>query len=354
MVSLAVGLLLDQYNTLSLLSILDHAMPVDKKVKERHQLLDELFRTPEGLKYTQIQESLSEHNIAVTVRTIQQDIAYFETHYNAKFKAGLRIGHSTLIRYCDITRSVLDKSGIAEKLLEVSKIIQSNNDLYPHYIFASSIIQHLLSGNSVDEFYNAVDFGSNINLTGIELFGDILKSIINKQCISFHYRPSCDEPLFVTVSPYRLKQYNQRWFLICKSIGSDLYSFDALDRIEGNILDSSAEFEEPDWNRLSGLQDTIGTYDALNEDVQPEDIILKVSKKRFPFIESKPFHWSQEQLESTTDSELIKLHIKVNRELTNTILYYGDDIEVLKPDHLRKNIGLISNNMAAKYAQSTK
>ena len=38
----------------------------------------------------------------------------------------------------------------------------------------------------------------------------------------------------------------------------------------------------------------------------------------------------------------------------NTILYYGDEMEVLEPNYLRKDIELISNNMAAKYAISTK
>ena len=317
-------------------------------------MLDELFRTPGGPTYIQIQEALSEHNLSVSIRTIQQDIAYFESHYKAKFKTGLRSGHSTVVRYHDITKSVLDKSDIVDKLFDVSRKIQADNDLYPHYVLASTMIQHLLNGNPINEFYKAVDFGSNIDLTGIEFFGDILKSIINKQCVSFLYKPANKETIHPTVSPYQLRQYNQRWYLFCKTIGSDVYSIDALDRIEGDITESSAEYEEPDWKRLSGLDDTIGTFDALNEKVQPDDILLRVSKKRYPFIESKPIHRSQEHIEAEDDSEIIKIHVKINRELISTILYYGDDIEVLKPDNLRRDITLIYSLMASKYTKTTK
>ena len=79
-----------------------------------------------------------------------------------------------------------------------------------------------------------------------------------------------------------------------------------------------------------------------------------MSKKRYPFIESKPIHRSQEHFDSEDDSEIIKIHVKINREFISTILYYGDDIEVIKPVHFRKVIGVISNNMAEKYTKTAK
>ncbi len=328
-------------------------MPVDKNVKQRHQQLDELFRTPEGLSYAQIGKALDEKGLRVSIRTIQKDIISFETDYGAKFRKGLRRGHSTLVRYKDITKSALVRSDIADKLAGIAQNIQENNYIYPHFVLASSIIQHLSDGNSIDDFYDAVDFGSNDYLTGIELFGDILKAIVNRQCISFEYTPYGKEPMEITVSPYRLMQHNQRWFLICKTIGQSLYFIDALDRITSDISVSDARFEEADKTRLQGFDDTIGTYDAMDTDKTPEEVLLKVKKEFYPFIESKPFHKSQELFEEGDDYCIIRLYVKHNRELESTILYYGDDIEVLQPDALRRNISLKISSMAATYAKTT-
>lgn len=329
-------------------------MPVDKKTSARHLLLDKLFRTSDGLSYVQIKKELADKGISVTVRTIQQDISSFENDYGATFEKGRRKGHSVLIRYRDITKSVLDRSRVTDWIIQMSEKIQKDNDLYPHYVLASSIIQHLVDGNSIEAFYDSVDFGSNKDLTNIELFGDILKAIINKQCISFFYKPYNRETRFVTVSPYKLKQFNQRWYLICKTIGYDRYFLDALDRIEGGISISDTKYEEFDNRRLGGIFDTIGTTSALDDNCMPEDVVLKVSKKRYPFIESKPIHSSQTCIETNEDSYTITLHVKINPELESTILYFGDDVEVLMPLPFRYRIQNIINNLATKYNLTTK
>ena len=329
-------------------------MPVDKKVTERHIILDDLFRSSDGMTYAQLQKELGDKGIIVTTRTIQKDIAFFKSNYGASFKYGLRKSHSALVRYTDTTKSLLDKGAIAEKILEISKEIKTNNDLYPHFVLASEIIQHLCAGNSIEGFYDAVDFGDNIDLKGIELFGDILRAIVNKQCITFTYKPYTKSPIPLTVSPYRLKQYNLRWFLICKTKGVDYYSFDALDRIEGNIAHSNAEYEEMDRTCLDGLYDTIGMKYALNDSIPAEDVVIKVKKGRYRYIESKPIHRSQELIEDKDDTLTLRLHVKVNPELVSSLLSFGDDVEVLEPLKLREDIRLIINNLGSTLNNSAK
>lgn len=78
-----------------------------------------------------------------------------------------------------------------------------------------------------------------------------------------------------------------------------------------------------------------------------ENVVLKFSAHRFPYVKAKPIHGSQKVLSET--DRLIGLKLMPNRELESIILSFGDDVEVLEPLSLRKGISNKINNLCKKY-----
>ena len=76
-------------------------------------------------------------------------------------------------------------------------------------------------------------------------------------------------------------------------------------------------------------------------------MLLQFSKRRFPYIVSKPIHGSQKTISPTEG--LISLDVIPNRELESIILSFGDDVEVLAPLSLRDAIATKIKNSSTKY-----
>ena len=83
------------------------------------------------------------------------------------------------------------------------------------------------------------------------------------------------------------------------------------------------------------------------DDIAKEQIVLKFSKERFPYITSKPIHHSQ-KIESE-DECVVSVEVRPNRELDARILSYGSDVEVLESAAYRAHISKIIEENYKKY-----
>lgn len=333
-------------------------MPVDKQVAQRHKILDRLFRSAEGYTYSELIAELEESDIYVSDRTLKADKKYFEDNYGAVFCEGMKRGKQALIRYEDIDSSVFasmlseEEKGVIGKLLER---LQFHNDI-PQYQWMSFLLDGLKSKDGDYDFGDYIEFENNIDLTGLENFKALMEACMERQVISFTYIPfkHANTPRSFVVSPYLLKQYNNRWFLICKDTRYDSLSTYALDRIQAESIRRSpeVEFEEPDRNYIGRrLASTIGVTSAFDEEKR-EDVLLSVDKDRYKYIETKPILPWQELVEENPNQErqILRLEgITINKELVSLLLSYGPDIEVLEPDSLRQEIIQSLNSSSELY-----
>jgi predicted DNA-binding transcriptional regulator YafY len=327
-------------------------MPVDKKVHSRLHFLDKLFREQEGITYNQIKSRLEDNGYPVTIRTIQKDIDVLKAEYGAVFQTS-RFGHQIQIRYKDITRSIFAPLSTSEHVREVKKRLEKEL-YYPAFLLSASILEHIADDNPIRQFIDAVDFDENAELSGVEYFPYLLRAIINRQCVTFTYKPFKSEERIVTVSPYLLKLYNQRWFLVCKTFEDGPFYIDALDRIKGKIVvNEDVSFINADYSYIRQcLEDTIGTTDAFNDDVPVENITLSVASDYFPYLDTKPFPHQESRIEG--EQHLVSFRAKINRELISRILYLGTRVEVLSPEYLREEILLKIKELSDMYTITTK
>lgn len=250
--------------------------------------------------------------------------------------------------YSDPTYSILKKPLTDEEITKLESALQvflTFNGL-PQFEWIEDIVCKLKSKYKVAESgQNVVSFDSNIDIAGLGFFNDIYGYIVNKQPICVNYEPFGKTPIQISIHPYFLKQFNNRWFVFGRSAERGNVTTLALDRIksiEPKHLDYVPDTIIEDINEY--LFDAIGVSGI--SDLHAEDINLKFSENRFPYIISKPLHPSMKINQSERE---VSLHVIVNKELKSLILSFGSDVEVLSPSSLREEIRDILKNTCEKY-----
>lgn len=331
-------------------------MPVDKQVTKRYRLLDKLFRSEAGYTYGELTDELENDGIFVSERTLKADKKFFEDNYGAVFCEDLRRGKQAVIRYEDTDTSVFaaslseEEKGVIGKLVDM---LQLHEDI-PQYQWAIFLLDGLKRLDEGEDLGNYIEFENNLYLEGTENFRILMEACMVKFVISLKYAPfkQAEEPKIYTVSPYLLKQYNNRWFLICKRTGSSLLSTFPLDRIEVNSIykETEIKYEDPDWHAIDdGLTHTIGLTFAFDPEKRA-DVIIDVNKDRYQYIKTKPIMSDQNIV--CEDGEKVRLCLKditINKELTSLLFSYGPDIEVIEPKALRDDIGQKAKALSLKY-----
>lgn len=193
-----------------------------------------------------------------------------------------------------------------------------------------------------------VGFDENPDLKGLEHFTPLVVATVQKQPIAVHYRNYRGTEFTATVHPYYLKQFNKRWFLFGhnQEYGC-LYNF-AIDRII-SIEDLQVPFiENTSIDMFEYFDDMIGVTRS------PEDVLqevkLRISPSSWPYVDTKPLHGTQRLIERTPDGgAIISIRVILNYELEQTILYYGENVEVLAPDSLRTKLKERATKLAGLY-----
>lgn len=185
---------------------------------------------------------------------------------------------------------------------------------------------------------NVVCFEQNPYLRGIEHFTALFNSIIDKQSIEVKYNASFGEPYQYIIHPYFLKQYNNRWFLfgLSQHNGQNKLMNMAIDRIVSFEPASFTYIENKSIDFTEFFDDVVGVTVPNN---RPLEIIrLKIDKKRYSYIETKPIHATQTVKEKSDEYVIIELKLIPNYEFETLLLGFADSIEILTPIHLRETI----------------
>ena len=317
-------------------------MPVDKQVLLRYQVLNKCFRS-RYREYT-IEDLLDECNKAlrsqdkpeVSKRTIQNDITTLETDYGIRLQENLKRGRQRLYRYYDLDYSLPLIRINDEERNKIQAAIDVLEDFEgePLYDWTRSFLMQVESGLLNDSPSPLVTFQSNPDLKGISHFPNLLQAIRTKRVLKLRYTPYGKDTQTITIYPYHLKQFNDRWYLIAQAKGYETYAHYALDRID-SYEEVALPYKDSDVDFSEYFDDVIG---VTVPDVDAEDIVIKVTGKRFNYIRTKPLHLSQRIIEEAEGYAIISINVKVNKELESLILSFGDDMEIIAPASFRDRI----------------
>jgi predicted DNA-binding transcriptional regulator YafY len=335
-------------------------MPTNKHATIRYHALDQCFANF-GRKYfiddliEACNNALYEFNglsDGIKRRQLFDDIKFMESEQGwaiplKRHSERKRVYYRYSNKKYSIKKQAINESE-ANQLKETLSILHRFKGM-PQFEWIDEIMVRLESSFNLNKTTNAsiVGFEQNLYLKGLDFFGELFNAILYKKSLNIHYQSfNRVEPMLMEIHPYYLKQHNSRWFLIGLNPKYQKLSNIALDRIlhfvEINtpyISNEKIDFEEY-------FEDAIGVSVDGRE---IEKIILKIARKTWPYIDTKPIHGSQKVLERNENDVMIELHLKINFELETLILSRGEAIEVISPEYLRNRIKERVNVLQQKY-----
>ena len=121
----------------------------------------------------------------------------------------------------------------------------------------------------------------------------------------------------------------------------------ALDRIN-HLHATDGKFELPkDWTAEDFFDGCFGIIAEQSVEIQP--VKLKVSASQANYIRDLKMHESQEEIERNDEYSIFTLRLRPEYDFQQELLWNGEDMEVLEPQWLRKEIAGKIKRMWNKY-----
>lgn len=181
----------------------------------------------------------------------------------------------------------------------------------------------------------------------------IYQAIEKKNVLEILYKEfKSEETRTFKISPYLLKQFNRRWFLLCKSEGLDFVTTLPLDRmLEVNpSMHEYVPYPGPGNEPINFFDDIIGVVNDTRLEV--EDMDIEVHASLLPYIKTKILHESQKMEKPTEDPDWfsIKIRVKPNYELFSLLLSHGPRLRVIAPESIKNKMKDLILEMKSHYS----
>lgn len=186
-----------------------------------------------------------------------------------------------------------------------------------------------------------VIFSQNPDLEGMKWYERLFNATVKMEVLELTYHRFGRPIRKRVVHPYQLRQYNDRWYLVCyEERQAKRFPFVVLpiDRILDVQAAEGVKFREKD----PGLDFDDYFYHivgvSLNPESEPQRVMLKATYPAVWYIETKPLHRSQKIMVEAKEYKVFELEIIPNEEFVQQLLVYADQVEVLEPKSIRENL----------------
>lgn len=321
-------------------------MATNKNALIRYKVLDNCFRNP-GKRYfiddlieecEKVLLEIDPDSNGISRRQILDDISFMESKDGWKIELTRnREGRKVFYRYSDPAFSInnMPLNEVEINQLQSAADILSQFKGMPQFEWVNELVPKLKQGMASKEAAaTIIEFDNNQYLKGIEHLGPLHNAIHYKKVLEISYQPYENEtPFKLTIHPYFLKQYNNRWFLFGYNPEKEKYDWNlALDRILiiTEIKGKYQKNNQIDWEEY--FEDIIGVTKTVDANV--ENITLHFFGKTGKYIESKPIHGSQKVKWIDAKTLEANFQLIINYEFERLILSYADSIKVIKPNKL--------------------
>lgn len=344
-------------------------MPVNKDAMARYRIIDRMLADPNRNYTTKeiLKEVSWQGDSAVTLRMIQKDIKSLKEEFGKELIRNA--GRRGTVKYADQSEPLFYQELTSDEEEILREAIKSLGQFEGLDNFTwLDLLKKKLDFKERPGQQPYISFSLNEELQIPEgLLGRLFSAISKKKVIRITYSIFGKEPREYTVYPYQLKQFNDRWFLLCTPLGDEIYPYRAefiatfpLDRIskEFKYIDDEPYVETP-LDLKARFDEIVGV--TLRQEEEVEDIYFAVSKKSLPYIQTKYLHGTQIELdgESQTmfrkkyptlkDWTFFSIECRPNYELYSKFASYGDQLILLEPRRMRDKMWRKFKNGFALY-----
>ncbi|MEA1980247.1 MAG: WYL domain-containing protein [candidate division Zixibacteria bacterium] len=334
-------------------------MATNKHATIRYHSLDQCFSNP-GRKYF-IDDLIEACNNALYVytgtadgikrRQIFEDIKFMESEQGwsvplQRIRDGKKVFYTYSDRNFSIKNQAINESEV--KQLEETLSILNRFKGLPQFEWMEELLVRIESTfNIKGNEKPIVGFEQNPYLKGLNYFTELFNAIQYKKVLTIKYQSFKQEsPIPLTIHPYYLKQFNNRWFLFGFNEEQETISNLSLDRITEIKEKNSKYIENETLDFEEYFYDVVGV--TVKEE-EPVKIILQVSKELYPYIESKPIHGSQKTKERNDNKVLLEFLLQINYEFISLIFSFGEEVIVVEPESLKTIIITKAKNLLKNY-----
>lgn len=251
--------------------------------------------------------------------------------------------------------SIFDTFGLSiecEKAAPYRYYIANEED-----IKSGSIEKWLMSTLSVSNFLiECKSVKNRIILEEVPSGGDNLHRIIDAMKLNrfihinyFNYWKGGTRDHYVM--PLCVKLFRQRWYMVGRNWPAGRDAVFSLDRIRGFRL-SSHSFNYPeDFDPRAYFDGCIGVIPGDGCGIKK--VKIKVSAGQANYLRDLPLHESQQETERQDLYSIFELQVRPTFDFQQELLCNGEDMEVLEPYWLRKEIAGKAKRMWNKYKKDT-
>jgi predicted DNA-binding transcriptional regulator YafY len=284
--------------------------------------------------------------------TIEKDMFAMREEFDAPIKySKLHKGY-----FYDDPEYSVDKIPLSEDDIDAIKFATKtlmqfkDMDLFKNFGYAiNKIFDRVhISNNPLDSIVEKfVQFETFAESKGSEMLPVLLKSIKEKKLVTFDYTAfTAEKPKNRKVLPLLLKEYRNRWYLICLPTDKNKIITFGLDRMSELKVTKEHHYKPVDFDPDVYFKHSIG---ITSNETLPEEIHFKIDKVGSKYIETQPLHESQKLIKEGSNRNTYEIKVIISEELKRILLSYGSQIELIKPKTLRTELQKIITEMFNQY-----
>ena len=157
----------------------------------------------------------------------------------------------------------------------------------------------------------------------------------NHKLLMTYQKFGSTEGYTIAISPYTIKVFKHRWYMLVKNDKRPVPSIYALDRIVA-LKETSESFDYPsDLDSELFFKDYYGVL--CKTDSQAEQIIIRAYPPFTHYLRTLPLHHSQKELRTTPDYVDFAFHLHPTFDFLQELLSQGHEVEVLPPTRAAGN-----------------
>ncbi len=286
-------------------------------------------------------EKVVGHHITLSERTIKSDLSNMRHDEALGYFAPIEYDRKEKSYYYSrrdysITEAPLNKSDSTELRGAISLLRQFTG--FAHLNGIENVIKklELLAYESATESKKIVHLAQPNVIPGQIWLDELYNAIKEEKALSMSYKGFGKKATNYIISPYMLKEYENRWYLYAWLHSKDQLRTYGLERITELKPSLQDYIPNETFDPENYFSDVIGiTKDQKNK---PIKITFKVYGNTTNYIRTKPLHPSQIEVQEEKDASTFTIKVVSNYELESTILSYGESIEILTPKALRQKI----------------
>lgn len=326
-------------------------MPASKKALHRYKILNGLLKNSFGHTIKELtnkvndemekMESEGKARYTVTDRMIRIDLENMMEVYPIDIvKKGNKY-------YYENSEDSIDNINLHEEdkiAINLALGVFARFNGTPLYDKFSDVITRVIASSLLRKI-NTADTKKYIHLadtpehSGVEWIENIYESIIGKKAIILNYRSFGEKTSTKVVSPYLLKEYRNKWYMIAylHSDKPDNILIYKLGRIVDIKETNESYIEDKSFDGNKYFKYALGVFHRHGEN--PIDVKLKLKGKGIiKLLSEDKVHPTQEIIPVSEEECFLQMQVFNSPELETLILGYTDCIEVLEPQNLRESI----------------